>query len=36
VDSFISLDSKWEWGEDESFGVEGSEPAPGIDEEMPF
>jgi single-strand DNA-binding protein len=36
VDSFIFLDSKWEWGEDESFGVEGSEPAPGIDEEMPF
>jgi hypothetical protein len=29
------LDSKWEWGEDESFGVEGWEPAP-IDEEMPF
>ena len=35
VDSFIFLDSKWEWGEDESFGVEG-EPAPSIDEEMPF
>ncbi len=35
VDSFIFLDSKGEWGEDESFGVEWSEPA-AMDEEMPF
>ena len=35
VDSFIFLDSKWEWWEDESFGVENNEPA-GMDEEMPF
>ena len=37
VDSFIFLDSKWEWGEDESFGVENNEPEPAwMDEEMPF
>ena len=36
VDSFIFLDSKGEWGEDESFGVESTEPVAGIDEEMPF
>jgi len=37
VDSFIFLDSKWEWGEDESFGVENNELDPsGMDEEMPF
>ena len=36
VDSFIFLDSKWEWGEDESFGVESSEPVAGMEEEMPF
>jgi hypothetical protein len=36
VDSFIFLDSKWEWGEDESFGVENSEPVAGMEEEMPF
>ena len=36
VDSFIFLDSKGEWAEDEGFGVEGWEPAPVMDEEMPF
>ena len=36
VDSFIFLDSKWEWGEDESYWVEGWEPSPEMDEEMPF
>ncbi len=36
VDSFIFLDSKWEWGEDESFWVESVETAEWIDEEMPF
>ena len=36
VDSFIFLDSKWDWAEDESFGVESGEPVAGMDEEMPF
>ena len=37
VDSFIFLDSKWEWAEEESFWVEGGEPEPaGMDEDMPF
>ena len=36
VDSFIFLDSKWEWAEAESFWVESNEPISEIDEEMPF
>ena len=36
VDSFIFLDSKGEWAEDEGFGVENNEPEPAMDEEMPF
>ena len=36
VDSFIFLDSKGEWGEEESYWVEESEPVAGMDEEMPF
>jgi len=37
VDSFIFLDSKGEWSEEESFWVESNEIEPaGIDEEMPF
>lgn len=36
VDSFIFLDSKWEWGDDESFWVENVETTEWVDEEMPF
>ena len=36
VDSFIFLDSKGEWGEDENFVPEGSEPMPELEEEVPF
>jgi len=36
VDSFIFLDSKWEWAEDEGFWVENNESISDIDEEMPF
>ena len=36
VDSFIFLDSKWEWGEDENFVPEWNEPMPELEEEVPF
>ena len=36
VDSFIFLDSKWEWADDESFWVENNEAISDLDEEMPF
>ena len=36
VDSFIFLDSKGEWGEDEWFWVEAGESTPVVDEEIPF
>lgn len=36
VDSFIFLDSKWEWSEEESFWVEETDSIPEMDEEMPF
>lgn len=35
VDSFIFLDSKWEWAEWEWFEADVAD-APSIDEEMPF
>ena len=36
VDSFIFLDSKGDWTDEEWFEVEAGEPAPAVDEEIPF
>jgi single-strand DNA-binding protein len=36
VDSFIFLDSKGEWAEDENFEMENVETTAGVDEEIPF